>query len=203
MFAQQTLLFISLSSEQQLPNGAFVLRTFSNSFHTNSVCFPQWQLVPNLKKVWPLSLSGQAQLPAAIYPPFSSWNGIRCLSPLILKGDIFGCVGKGVRSPQRTWSFLKVSPYDTGVQCPAFIPPPPRSLLLFKSRVLIIAHFTSLPPIPSHSALFFIAVRGGWYQNEIHHSTVLPPCHCFSLPMASHRAQDNRSVVCYSDLLAH
>ena len=104
----------------------------------------------------------------------------------------------GVRSPQRTLSFLRVSLYETGVQCPAFIPPPPDHFCSLSLEFWIIAHFTSLPPIPSHSALFFIAVRGGWFQNEIHHSIVLPPCHCFSLPMASHRAQGNHSVVCFS-----
>ena len=56
---------------------------------------------------------------------------------------------------------------------PSLYPSTPRSLLLFKARVLIIAHFTSLPPSPSHSTLFFIAIRGGWFRNEIHHSTVL------------------------------
>lgn len=81
---------------------------------------------------------------------------------------------------------------------PSLYPSTPGSLLLFKARVLIIAHFTSLPPIPSRSTLFFIAVRGGWFRNEIHHSTVLPPCHCFSLPVASHRAQGNHSIACFS-----
>lgn len=115
----------------------------------------------------------------------------------------FWLCGEGCQKPSENLKFPQSLAIWHRCPMPSLYPSTPRSLLLFKSRVLIIAHFTSLPPIPSHSALFFIAVRGGWYQNEIHHSTVLPPCHCFSLPMASHRAQDNRSVVCYSDLLAH
>lgn len=59
MFAQQTLLFLPLSSEQQLPNGVFVLGAFLNGLHTNPVCFPRGS--PNKpEEVWLLSLRGQS-----------------------------------------------------------------------------------------------------------------------------------------------
>lgn len=98
MFAQQTLLFISLSPEQQLPNGIFVPRAFSNGLHTNSVCSPQWQhlTTPRGVAIKPLRASSVA---SCHLPPiqFQEWK--RCLSSLILKGAIFAGIGKDVRSP--------------------------------------------------------------------------------------------------------
>lgn len=127
MFAHQTLLFISLSPERQLPNGIFVLRAFSNGLHTSPVCSPRRQhlTTPRGVAIKPLRASSVASCHLPRTPhPLHSVPGMENAAFLLSfrKGLFFAGLGRGVRSPLITRIFLIVSFHNTPAHHAAFSP---------------------------------------------------------------------------------
>lgn len=125
MFAQQTLLFISLSPEQQLPNGIFVLRAFSNGLHTNPVCSPQWQhlTTPRGVAIKPLRASSVA---SCHLPPiqFQEWKTMPFFSRF--ERDYFCWYRERCQKPSDHLNFPHYSHSMTPLPIMRLSPPPPK-----------------------------------------------------------------------------